>query len=447
MKLTCLLTLACIAMSLACLSVRAQTVTVNETFDSYADTSALNAVWTPDGGDGAFPIGQAGEIIPNLDTTNYPFGINNPPGITGKGVGNFGSINEFNGSAYSLFPSATQNVVVRGDIYIYDDGTVFDDPESLFDGEPMHNSRQTIGIRNDTLDRDITFGFQRGLNFLEMGTWNDSTCDATVSGCVTASSLTREEREANPGFRDLTQFGYRMALFSTYGDITENGVNKGPALTGPNWQYFQLDPALDLATTTFPNGNTGNGDGTANITDIGSGWHTFQATLKEGSILLELDLFRDGLNNVTGNSGIDASVEIETGYGQAPEIPAIGQVAGDAPFTSLRIGGPSGIVSLTEDETMNHPGVFDNIYLALEDVSAGLTGDFDLDGDVDGSDFLLWQRGGSPDPLSAGDLSDWQSNYGAPSSLAASASAVPEPSTLLMALGLAACSTCGRRRR
>jgi hypothetical protein len=60
-------------------------------------------------------------------------------------------------------------------------------------------------------------------------------------------------------------------------------------------------------------------------------------------------------------------------------------------------------------------------------LSISLPGDFDLDGDVDGRDFLMWQRGGSPSPLSAGDLANWQANYGA-GSLTASV-AVPEPST------------------
>jgi hypothetical protein len=40
------------------------------------------------------------------------------------------------------------------------------------------------------------------------------------------------------------------------------------------------------------------------------------------------------------------------------------------------------------------------------------TGDFDGDGDVDGADFLLWQRGGSPNGIGSGDLADWENNYG-----------------------------------
>jgi len=63
-------------------------------------------------------------------------------------------------------------------------------------------------------------------------------------------------------------------------------------------------------------------------------------------------------------------------------------------------------------------------------------GDFDDDGDVDGEDFLAWQRGESPDPLSAGDLADWEANYGS-APLVAAATSVPEPSApLLIAVGL-----------
>ena len=44
-------------------------------------------------------------------------------------------------------------------------------------------------------------------------------------------------------------------------------------------------------------------------------------------------------------------------------------------------------------------------------IADGLAGDFDHDGDVDGRDFLVWQRGGSPSPMSGGDLTIWRQNY------------------------------------
>jgi hypothetical protein len=56
-------------------------------------------------------------------------------------------------------------------------------------------------------------------------------------------------------------------------------------------------------------------------------------------------------------------------------------------------------------------------------------GDFDGDSDVDGFDFLKWQRGESPIVLSAGDLADWESHYGVDAGSWASTSDVPEPAT------------------
>ena len=53
------------------------------------------------------------------------------------------------------------------------------------------------------------------------------------------------------------------------------------------------------------------------------------------------------------------------------------------------------------------------------DATAGLAylfsitpGDNDHDFDVDGFDFIKWQRGESPNPLSQSDLDDWEANYG-----------------------------------
>ncbi len=71
-------------------------------------------------------------------------------------------------------------------------------------------------------------------------------------------------------------------------------------------------------------------------------------------------------------------------------------------------------------------------------------GDFDNDGDVDGRDFLLWQRGGSPTPFSAGDLAAWQAMYGG-GPLRASSTAVPEPaSTTLLLVTALSCWWPGR---
>ena len=75
----------------------------------------------------------------------------------------------------------------------------------------------------------------------------------------------------------------------------------------------------------------------------------------------------------------------------------------------------------------------------LTSLTGGQPGDFDGDGDVDGDDFLEWQRTDATAP----GLTDWQNNY--PTVLAAlSAQAVPEPSSILLLLGMTAL-VAGRR--
>jgi hypothetical protein len=62
-----------------------------------------------------------------------------------------------------------------------------------------------------------------------------------------------------------------------------------------------------------------------------------------------------------------------------------------------------------------------------------IPGDFDDDADVDGRDFLIWQRGERPIPHSAEELAAWHENYGNPSSLVTTT--IPEPAGLTVLLG------------
>ena len=72
-------------------------------------------------------------------------------------------------------------------------------------------------------------------------------------------------------------------------------------------------------------------------------------------------------------------------------------------------------------------------------MQVALGGDFDQDGDVDGADLVQWQRNPS-----VGSLTDWENNYGIET--LAAATAVPEPTTLVLVLASAmSLAETGRR--
>ncbi len=82
-------------------------------------------------------------------------------------------------------------------------------------------------------------------------------------------------------------------------------------------------------------------------------------------------------------------------------------------------------------------------------VAPGLDGDFDLDGDVDGADFLVWQQGFG-NSFDAADLALWQENYGSvvggEAKAGGSSLAIPEPTAWTLAVA-ATCGTWGMWRR
>ena len=79
--------------------------------------------------------------------------------------------------------------------------------------------------------------------------------------------------------------------------------------------------------------------------------------------------------------------------------------------------------------------------------SNGLEGDFDNDNDADGDDFIEWQLGESPNPLSAQDLLAWQMSYGSAVAAVGEARVVPEPVALIPALWAATAATTLIRRQ
>jgi hypothetical protein len=137
-----------------------------------------------------------------------------------------------------------------------------------------------------------------------------------------------------------------------------------------------------------------------------------------------------------------------TPQGAAPPISSVRS------YDHLRIG--SGLTSLTYLSYLDNLSVVINPEGAAPEDNA----DFDNDGDVDGADFLTWQRGvgiedGSANladgdanddgNVTAADLEILKTQFGAAS--AAAAAAVPEPATYGLALLALAGAAALRRRR
>ncbi len=98
------------------------------------------------------------------------------------------------------------------------------------------------------------------------------------------------------------------------------------------------------------------------------------------------------------------------------------------------------------------------IYLVTNSVPITIDADFDSDGDVDGADFLTWQRGiGIGSTLAEGDsngdgvvdatdLGNWESQFAGGASPLAANQSIPEPtSDLLLVAGWMCVLTCRRR--
>ena len=127
--------------------------------------------------------------------------------------------------------------------------------------------------------------------------------------------------------------------------------------------------------------------------------------------------------------------------------------------STLQVGGsyrgsppyqPEAFDGLMEKFTFFDTVLTDAQVLALTTAPVGgVGGDFDDDDDVDGSDFLIWQRGlgvgtthaeGDADHsgvIDGADLTIWQNQFGGPPSASATVAAIPEPaSSLLVAVAM-----------
>jgi len=363
-----------------------QTVIVNETFDAYADSAALYQVWAP-------LAGSASPGTPEQVQAQFPLVTVNPDfnGDTfvdaadytvwrdNQGVGSTqpqGDANQdavVNAKDYNLWAasfggtvSGTPNKVVhhlRNFIpaaeRLPDGNLVYQPPldPNFFDGSIFpSDGMEPIVLRGDIYSEDgllqrntialRSFFEGASANLIEMG-FNNST------GSQPTGSVDHPEWGAAVGANPdcvaapsqaCAGFGVRLQLFTA-----------SPG-TNPDWQFFKFDPSWDT-----------NGNGLVSEAEVfarlgGPAWHRFEATISadpEGDhhdIVFTVDLNRDGINNATGEEGVDATITFN-------DLVTVTQ----AGFNSLRIGGPSGLYTTSAV-------MFDNIYLSGPQSAAAASG-------------------------------------------------------------------------
>ncbi len=260
-----------------------------------------------------------------------------------------------------------------------------------FDMEGLPNPDEMNAM--DAADLVIVSRSISSTSFNHPTEWNSVTTPLLLM----SPFLTRSSRW---GWVDTTN-----ASFNT-GDGTLTAVN-------PNHPIFDGMTGIDMWDETrisSDNGIQSNG-----TTDVGNG--TLLATAAS-----------------TGDIWVahwDTGVEFYTGSGQTAGGPRL--------FFSL---GTAAINNAWGANNSTPEG--EQIFLNAVDFMApgpGVPGDFDADSDVDGADFLVWQR----DLGDAVNLDLWKANFGT-TAAAATAAVVPEPTSILL-LGLGSLLIGGAVRR
>ena len=242
--------------------------------------------------------------------------------------------------------------------------------------------------------------------------------------------------------------GPPTAESGSYGLFTDNTPTNGQIVPEVNGEIFVWEDTLttgtipplegDNALTWQTNGKGWFGAGVfshqpLNLFDFGDGHLNFSINIPANVT------FKIGIIDTWGNQEYVEFPAFQTTYGLVRDgqwgqasIP-VSDIRGTA--IDLRMLSYSFVI--LEENGANVEFALDDIYWDAPVTTA--PGDFNGDGQVDGLDFLEWQRNPS-----VGDLADWENNYGA--SLGENASTVPESGTMALALvglGLA----MGKRRR
>ncbi len=216
-------------------------------------------------------------------------------------------------------------------------------------------------------------------------------------------------------------------VFSTGGDNVLSVNHYGQTYSGP---VVVANNALYATEDGRAITITGNGDRTV-VGNVGVGDHLpsflgddLPAWDPTGNLLADFESFAS--MNAFPIAGSDL-----IGEGDATYQP-------DVDFNGVSRSGTNDVGAYVYDSNGN-PGWV--ITSAFKEFLELLDGDFDNDNDVDGADFLAWQRDG----LNATDLDAWEANFGTTGLPVTASTSVPEPSTGVIIF--VCCGVCAMRRR
>jgi hypothetical protein len=359
----------CCAMLLTALiasSANAQTVIVDDDFESYADEAALFAVWAANPATSQVAIEDSFDLEMQaagggadyngdgtVDAADYVSWRDDPAAHGGDPAGYDAWRQQFGGppsggGEENTYVFRRQNttdtsgnpLATAGNLQYtqpldpgFPDGSIF--PSQGAEPIVLRGDIQTLGA--DGLGRSsIGLRSNSPANIWEMGIYNDGNANPPAPAGTTGAATHGNEFPTDPNDNvAFARFGLRSQLFG--------GFN-------PNWIYFAMDPSWD----TDANGLVTSFEAFTALGVVETpSWHTMEATFEPveggatGDVLITatLDLLADGMNNAQNMPGVDGTITIE------------GVNVSQAGFDSLRIGGPSQLSSSTASG-------FDNIFLS-----------------------------------------------------------------------------------
>lgn len=314
-------------------------------------------------------------------------------------------------------------------------------------GSPATSTGKNIDIgTNDTANG----GFNGNLNLI--GAVDNDGIDPVITVNTTVfrlnganSSLPNSTVTLTQGasLRDRATGVANITLGALAGDATATlfGFQGGATARQHTWTIGTLNTDTTFAGVVQNSAGSSSSTAPANIVKVGTG-----------------ELTLSGANTYTGNTTVlGGTLSISSAYlADVADVSVAKNAVFDLNFVgtdivdSLWLDGFPQAINQTYGAVGSGANVESAFFtgtglLQVTTLGASPDGDYDNDGDVDGRDFLIWQRGGSPSPRSTADLQAWQTNFGTLVPLTAATSVVPEPTGIVL-VGMAGLFLTARRR-